>query len=79
MTAAPLLVEILVEELPARALLPVSTRFAEELVRDLAQDGFCAPDATVTPYATPRRLAVRIDGVLARAPDREVLAKGPSV
>jgi glycyl-tRNA synthetase beta chain len=79
MSAAPLLVELLVEELPARALLPVSTRFAEELARDLAADGFCAADAKVTPYATPRRIAVRIDGVLARAPDTEVLVKGPSV
>ncbi len=79
MSAAPLLVELLVEELPARALLPISTRFAEELARDLAQDGFCAADAQVTPYATPRRLAVRIEGVLARAPDREVIVKGPSV
>jgi glycyl-tRNA synthetase beta chain len=79
MSAAPLLVELLVEELPARALLPVSTRFAEELARDLAADGFCAADAKVTPYATPRRIAVRIDGVLGRAPDRETLAKGPSV
>jgi glycyl-tRNA synthetase beta chain len=79
MSAAPLLVEILVEELPARALLPVSTRFAEELARSLAVDGFRAADATVTPYATPRRVAVRIDGVLARAPDREVIVKGPSV
>jgi glycyl-tRNA synthetase beta chain len=79
MSAAPLLVELLVEELPARALLPISTRFADELLRDLAQDGFCAPDATVIPYATPRRLAVRIEGVLARAPDREVIVKGPSV
>jgi glycyl-tRNA synthetase beta chain len=78
-TAAPLLVELLVEELPARALLPVSTRFAEELSRELALEGFCATDAAVTPYATPRRLAVRIEGVVARAPDREVLVKGPSV
>jgi glycyl-tRNA synthetase beta chain len=79
MSAATLLIELLVEELPARALVPVSTRFAEALVRDLAEDGFCAADTVTTAYATPRRIAVRIEGVLARAPDREVLVRGPSV
>ncbi len=78
-TTAPLLIELLVEELPARALLPISTRFAEELAKDLVADGFIAADAKVTPYATPRRIAVHIDRVLSRAPDREQIAKGPSV
>src|SRR5690606_28899098 len=33
----------------------------------------------LTPGATPRRLAVLVDDVLTRAPDRDVELKGPSV
>ncbi|MCF8191540.1 MAG: glycine--tRNA ligase subunit beta [Burkholderiales bacterium] len=70
-----LLVELLCEELPPRALLRLSESFAQTLAAELAAAGLCASDATVMPYATPRRLAVHIAGVVARAADKPLRQK----
>ncbi len=74
-----LLVELLTEELPPRALRLLGEVFARELAADLDQDGFLAPASTQEFFATPRRLAVLITAVAAQAPDSEVLVKGPSI
>ncbi len=65
-----LLVELLVEELPPKALRKLGEAFAETLTRSLHAQGLVAADASFTPFATPRRLAVRVMGVAARAADR---------
>jgi len=70
-----LLVELLCEELPPKALLRLSESFAQTLAAELAAAGLCAADAAVTPYATPRRLAVHIAGVAARAADKPLRQK----
>lgn len=76
---APLLVELLTEELPPRALQRLGAAFADGLLQALQARGLAEPDARVERFATPRRLAVRIDDVAARAADRPVEHKGPSV
>ncbi len=65
-----LLVELFVEELPPKALKMLGESFATLLADGLKAQGLAAADAAVTPYASPRRLAVQVAGVLARAADR---------
>jgi glycyl-tRNA synthetase beta chain len=74
-----LLVEVRTEELPPRALKRLSQAFADALAADLRQDEFLTGASAVRAYATPRRLAVQITGVLARAPDKSIEVSGPSV
>jgi glycyl-tRNA synthetase beta chain len=77
--AASLLVELLTEELPPRALKRLSESFAAALAEDLGHDDFLEAGSATHAYATPRRLAVLITHVLERAPDRPVELSGPSV
>ncbi|MBX3615616.1 glycine--tRNA ligase subunit beta [Nitrosomonas sp.] len=70
-----LLVELLVEELPPKSLKQLGNSFAELLAASLKAQGLIAPDATITPYATPRRLAVHIANVAAQAADQAVTQK----
>ncbi len=76
---ASLLVEILTEELPPKALRLLGDSFAEALVKELGAEALAPPNATFATFATPRRLAVLISQVQQMAPDRTVAAKGPSV
>ena len=71
----PLLVELFVEELPPKTLRRLGAAFAEGLVAGLRAQGLCDAGAAAAPFATPRRLAVRIDAVAARAPDKAVSHK----
>ncbi len=71
----PLLVELLVEELPPKALQRLAAAFAEGIASGLRAESLLEANASVTPYATPRRLAVLIDAVAARAADRAVSHK----
>ncbi len=68
--SAPLTVELLTEELPPKALPRLEAAFAEAIASALAKDGFVAHDAPVVSYATPRRLAVTVQGVAARSADK---------
>lgn len=70
-----LLVELLVEELPPKSLNKLGMHFAELLVSYLKDQSLAKPDAVVTTYATPRRLAVHITQVLAQAPNQAVATK----
>jgi glycyl-tRNA synthetase beta chain len=72
---ANLLVELLVEELPPKALRALGVAFAATLVDSLRAQGLADADAPVTPYATPRRLAVHVGHVAAKAADRRVQQK----
>ena len=71
MTAHPLLVELVTEELPPKALFQIGDAFASKITEGLRKRGLLDPAVAASPtmYATPRRLAVRIEGVLARSPD----------
>jgi glycyl-tRNA synthetase beta chain len=76
----PLLIELLTEELPPKSLKQLSTAFGEEIVKGLARHDLRDPDAPgATLYATPRRLAVLVPGVLAESEERKSEVTGPSV
>jgi glycyl-tRNA synthetase beta chain len=70
-----LLVELFVEELPPKALRKLGEVFAETLAQSLKNQGLCDGAAVVTPYASPRRLAVHVTGVLTQAADKAVTQK----
>jgi glycyl-tRNA synthetase beta chain len=73
--AATLVVELLTEELPPKALRRLGEAFAAGIASGLAERGFLTPASAATPYATPRRLAVTITRVGDVAPDTEVIDK----
>jgi len=73
-----LLIELGCEELPARLLASQVKSLADGLGKRLGDAGLIEADARIERFATPRRLAVRIDAVLKRQPDREIERKGPS-
>ncbi len=75
MTAQNLLVELFVEELPPKALKKLGDAFATVLADQLKAQGLAPADATVTAFASPRRLAAHVTGVLARAADKAVSQK----
>jgi len=70
-----LLVELFVEELPPKALKALGDAFASLLADGLKAQGLAAADAAVTAFASPRRLAVHVAGVSARAADRALQHK----
>ncbi|UJP05758.1 MAG: glycine--tRNA ligase subunit beta [Nitrosomonas sp.] len=70
-----LLVELLVEELPPKSLKQLGDSFANSLADSLKAQGLIADDAAVTPFTTPRRLAVHIGTVAAQAADKAVTQK----
>lgn len=72
---APLLVELLTEELPPKALARLGDAFAEGLAQRLAARDLIDGAAVFERFATPRRLAVLILNVRAVAPERQVREK----
>ena len=74
-SARPLLVELFVEELPPKALPRLGAAFADGIASGLRAEDLLRDGAAVTSYATPRRLAVLIDVVAARAINRSVSHK----
>ncbi|HSR02507.1 MAG TPA: glycine--tRNA ligase subunit beta [Methylophilaceae bacterium] len=70
-----LLVELFVEELPPKALKKLDVAFAQVLAESLQSQGLINATSVLTHYATPRRLAVHIANVLAKAADEEVAQK----
>ncbi len=72
---ANLLVELFVEELPPKALKKLGESFANVLADSLKAQGLAAADAAVTPYASPRRLAVHVSAVADKAADQPVQHK----
>jgi glycyl-tRNA synthetase beta chain len=70
-----LLVELLIEELPPKALKRLGEEFAARLFEGLTKRGLTGEHASVTSYATPRRLAVHVSAVHTIAADQEVVRK----
>ncbi|WP_073353800.1 glycine--tRNA ligase subunit beta [Lampropedia hyalina] len=75
MTTQNLLVELFVEELPPKALRKLGEAFATLLADGLRGQGLLAQASTATGFATPRRLAVHLTDVAARAADKPVSQK----
>jgi glycyl-tRNA synthetase beta chain len=72
-----LLVEIGTEELPPKSLLTLCTAFAAGMENGLRDAGL--QFKAVEPFATPRRLAVRVRRLSERQPDRPLEKRGPPV
>ncbi|MHA6913551.1 glycine--tRNA ligase subunit beta [Ralstonia pseudosolanacearum] len=70
-----LLIELLTEELPPKALARLGEAFAQSLFDGLSAQGLLEEGAQVEGFATPRRLAASITGVRRTAPDRELREK----
>lgn len=75
MKADILLVELLTEELPPKALPRLGESLASQIETGLAREKLLEPDARTSWYATPRRLAASLTGVRAQAPDEAVSEK----
>ena len=72
---ATLVVELLTEELPPKALPRLGEAFAEGIAAGLKSRSYLDPQSAITAFATPRRLAVAITKVSGVAPDAEVIDK----
>ena len=72
-----LLVEIGLEELPPLAVSPLSEKFGRSLNNQLVNMGFeTGPKKW---FGTPRRIAVVIEEVSQRQPDKKTTKKGPAI
>ncbi|TDR73577.1 glycine--tRNA ligase subunit beta [Paludibacterium purpuratum] len=76
---ATLLIELLTEELPPKALPRLAASFAETIGDELKKMQFVAADAAATVYASPRRLAVTLPQVLSVQPEQHIVRKGPAL
>ncbi len=72
MSTEALLIELLTEELPPKALKALGEAFAAGIAEGLRSRGYLGAGSVITPYATPRRLAVTISGVAPIAPDAPI-------
>jgi glycyl-tRNA synthetase beta chain len=77
MTVHDLLFELGTEELPPRTLQTLSVALRDAMVKGIDAAGI--PHGKVHDFATPRRLAVRIDACAESAPDRRNERRGPPV
>ena len=75
MTSRPLLVELFTEELPPKALPKLSQAFAQGLHDALSTLGLTEANCSIEPFATPRRLGVKLSAVLSVAPDQSFSEK----
>jgi glycyl-tRNA synthetase beta chain len=72
------LLEIGLEEIPARMIASAEAELGRRVSELLTRERLLEPDAKVTTYSTPRRLAVLAEGVLSSQADTEEQWIGPS-
>ncbi|QOL12792.1 glycine--tRNA ligase subunit beta [Dickeya dianthicola] len=77
MTDKTFLVEIGTEELPPKALRTLAEAFAANFTAELDTAGLGYQ--SVNWFAAPRRLALKVAGLSASQPDREVEKRGPAI
>lgn len=75
---ADFLLEIGLEEIPARMIAGAEAELCRRINDLLTRERLLAPNAELTTYSTPRRLAVLVEGVLAAQADTEEQLTGPS-
>ncbi len=75
MRTAPLLIELLTEELPPKSLKKLGESFSQKIFDHLARLDLLAPNASFKSFATPRRLAILIDLVYEKSSDKQVKEK----
>ena len=74
-----LLIELLTEELPPKALNNLGNHLAASIAEGLEKAQLIEGAAEYTAYASPRRLAVQVKNVKAVQADQHVVKKGPAV
>ncbi|MEJ2456330.1 MAG: glycine--tRNA ligase subunit beta [Candidatus Thiodiazotropha sp.] len=74
---ASLLFELGTEELPPKALKRLSEALTEHFLNGLELAGL--EHGTVESFATPRRLALRIQDCMTKQPDRQIERRGPAL
>ena len=79
MMTQTLLIELLTEELPPKALNNLGNHFAASVAEGLEKAQLIDGSAEFTAYASPRRLAVQIKNVKAVQADQKIVKKGPAV
>lgn len=79
MMTQTLLIELLTEELPPKALNNLGNHFAASVAEGLEKAQLIAGAAEFTAYASPRRLAVQVKNVKAVQADQKIVKKGPAV
>lgn len=77
MSTRDLLIEIGTEELPPKSLLALSEAFVAAMASQLQKAGLA--HASITPFATPRRLALIIHDLPAQQPDSAQEKLGPAL
>lgn len=70
------LIEIGTEELPPKHLLALSTAFLDNMRLGLTEANLSF--SSIEPFATPRRLALRISDLSSHQPDRTQIKRGPA-
>jgi len=75
---ADFLLEIGLDEIPARMIAGAEAELGRRVHDLLTRERLLADGAKLTTYSTPRRLAVRVEGVLAGQADAEEKLTGPS-
>src|SRR5450631_414909 len=75
---AELLLEVGLGEIPARMIADAQAELARRVEALLARQRLLESATAITSYSTPRRLAVRVQGVLAQHLDLEEELTGPS-
>src|SRR5580698_9485954 len=75
---ADFLLEIGLEEVPARMIAGAEAELGRRVQELLTREHLLADGAKVTTYSTPRRLAVRVEGVRTQQTDSEEQLTGPS-
>jgi len=75
---ADFLLEIGLEEVPARMIAGAEAELGTRMSDLLKREQLLGEDGKVTTYSTPRRLAVLAEGVRAKQADNEKVVMGPS-
>src|ERR1039458_7934223 len=75
---ADFLLEIGLEEVPARMITGAEAELGHRVNELLTRERLLAAGAKLSTYSTPRRLAVLVEGVLAKQSDTEEQLTGPS-
>lgn len=70
-----LVLELFTEELPPKSLRRLGESFSQSIYQGLSQDHLLSESSVTKSFASPRRLAVLITEVLAKAPDYPVREK----
>ena len=77
MTTETLLIELGTEELPPKSLRTLATTFYEQIKLQLDEAKLSYSD--IYWYATPRRLAVKVDNLVANQAEKAIEKRGPAV